>query len=121
MKLNNQQISWWDETRDAGDYLNSPILDVDTGFGGNGSEPDNCLLDGPFANSTVHLGPSTNVTAEGFCLKRKVNETFALGAAQSIVDGCMNITDYADAGIWCIGDKPHTSYVLPALSFISPL
>ena len=104
--------SWWDETRDAGNYINSPILDPVSGFGGNGSSVDLCVVDGPFANSTVHLGPADSDTPAGFCLKRRVNETFAAGAAQSIVDGCMNITDYANACIWCIGVSPHTAYVI---------
>lgn len=95
--------------------MNSPILDATTGFGGNGSATDHCVVDGPFANSTCHVGPLTSYNPDGFCLKRKVNETFSIGAAQSIIDGCMNITDYADAGIWCIGDAPHTAYV-PTLS-----
>ena len=107
--------SWWDETRDAGNYINSPILDPVSGFGGNGSSVDLCVVDGPFANSTVHLGPADSDTPAGFCLKRKVNEVFAAGAAQSVIDGCMNITDYANACIWCIGVSPHTAYVISAL------
>lgn len=108
---NHLSYSWWDETRDAGNYINSPILDASTGFGGNGSAADYCVVDGPFANSTCHVGPLTSSTPEGFCLMRKINEDLSIGAAQSIVDGCMNITDYADAGIWCIGDQPHTACV----------
>ncbi|CZR51114.1 uncharacterized protein PAC_00989 [Phialocephala subalpina] len=111
---NRMQLHW---THDASltfhlltcNYINSPILDADTGFGGNGSSVDLCVVDGPFANSTVHVGPSTSDTPEGYCLKRKVNEVFAAGAAQSVIDGCMNITDYANACIWCIGASPHTA------------
>lgn len=101
--------SWWDETQDAGDYINSPILDPDTGFGGNGTGTDQCVTDGPFANSTLTVGPNTTYTPEGYCLKRHVNETFSAGAAADIISTCDNLTDYADAGIWCIGASPHTA------------
>ncbi|KAH7552005.1 hypothetical protein BM1_08867 [Bipolaris maydis] len=48
---------WWDETRDAGNFMGSPPLDPDTGFGGNGTDPDGCVMNGPFANTTLHIGP----------------------------------------------------------------
>ncbi|KAK7706673.1 hypothetical protein SLS64_007504 [Diaporthe eres] len=102
-------MTWWDETQDAGDYINSPILDPDTGFGGNGTGADQCVTDGPFANSTLTVGPNTTYTPEGYCLKRHVNETFSAGAAADIIATCDNLTDYADAGIWCIGASPHTA------------
>ena len=105
----NLFYSWWDETRDAGDYMNSPILDPDTGFGGNGTASTSCVIDGPWAKSTVHLGPNTTYTPEGFCLRRHVNNTYSAGAAESVVEGCMKITDYANACIWCIGASPHTA------------
>ncbi|KAF5603905.1 monophenol monooxygenase [Fusarium subglutinans] len=47
---------WWDETRDAGNFMDSPLLDPDTGFGGNGTGLENCVTDGPFANTTLHIG-----------------------------------------------------------------
>lgn len=106
--VSNEYCSWWDETKDAGNYTNSPILDPVTGFGGNGTD-DYCVTDGPFANSTLTVGPETSYTPEGFCLKRNVNETYSAGAAESIIDVCNNLTTYSDAGIWCIGASPHTA------------
>lgn len=102
-------MTWWDETKDAGNYTNSPVLDPDTGFGGNGTGTDHCVTDGPFANSTLTVGPETAFTPEGFCLKRNVNETYSAGAAEVIVETCNNLTSYANAAIWCIGASPHTA------------
>lgn len=59
-----RSCSWWDETQDAGDYINPPILDPDPGFGGNGTGADQCVTDGPFANSTLTVGP-TRPTHQG--------------------------------------------------------
>ncbi|KAF4417048.1 monophenol monooxygenase [Fusarium acutatum] len=53
---------WWDETRDAGNFMDSPLLDPDTGFGGNRTGPDNCVTDGPFANTALHIVNQINST-----------------------------------------------------------
>jgi tyrosinase len=95
--------------RDAGNHTNSPVLDPVTGFGGNGTGTDFCVTGGPFANSTLTVGPETSCTPEGFCPKRKVNETYSAGAAESIIDTSNNLTNYANAAIWCIGASPHTA------------
>ncbi|KAI1064257.1 hypothetical protein LB506_008053, partial [Fusarium annulatum] len=54
----------WDESRDAGNFMDSPLLDPDTGFGANGT--------GPFANATLHIGPGQILSDH--CLSRKVSE-----------------------------------------------
>ncbi|KAF9553546.1 tyrosinase [Agrocybe pediades] len=87
---------YWDWTLDSGsdeDFLNSPIWDPETGFGGNGVpgtytlppygndsriRPDEfvgCVQDGPFADYTLSLGPGKLVT--NHCLVRGFNSTAA--------------------------------------------
>jgi tyrosinase len=56
--------SYWDWTLDASGMIDSPIWSVDSGFGGNGSDPDGCLKDGPFKNMTPQF-------PEPHCLKRQ--------------------------------------------------
>ncbi|KAI1864519.1 uncharacterized protein JN550_008806 [Neoarthrinium moseri] len=89
---------YWDWTLDAGspyDFVNSPVFDAKTGFGGNGalvpgnfSNPDpdvllispldlpdhsggGCIDDGPFAGLSTYLGPFANVTGTSpYCVRR---------------------------------------------------
>lgn len=79
-------FSWWDETRDAGNFMASPLLDLDTGFGGNGTGPDGCVTDGPFANTTLHIGPG--YLNQDHCLSRKVNEFNSTLANKTYVQRC---------------------------------
>lgn len=88
------QCSWWDETRDAGNFTASPLLDPDTGFGGNGSGPDDCITDGPFANVTLHIGPGQNVTDH--CLSRKINEFNSTLGNETYVQAAHDTPTYLD-------------------------
>ncbi|EUC28442.1 hypothetical protein COCCADRAFT_109170, partial [Bipolaris zeicola 26-R-13] len=85
---------WWDETRDAGNFMDSPLLDPDTGFGGNGTGPDGCVTDGPFANTTLHIGPGQTLTEH--CLSRSVEETNSTLANETYVEHCHNLNTYLD-------------------------
>ncbi|SCN91481.1 related to monophenol monooxygenase [Fusarium fujikuroi] len=86
--------SWWDETRDAGNFIDSPLLDPDTGFGGNGTGPHHCVIDGPFANTTLHIGPGQSVSDH--CLSRKVNEFNSTLGNETYVHECHSKTTYLD-------------------------
>ncbi|CAI4211725.1 unnamed protein product [Parascedosporium putredinis] len=46
---------YWDETREAGNFIKSTIFESGLGFGGFGSDLKGCIEDGPFANLTNAL------------------------------------------------------------------
>ncbi|EWG48604.1 hypothetical protein FVEG_08309 [Fusarium verticillioides 7600] len=83
---------WWDETRDAGNFMDSPLLDPETGFGGNGTGPDNCVTDGPFENTTLLIGPGQTLTDH--CLSRKVNEINSTLGNETYVQECHDKSTY---------------------------
>ncbi|KAG9496459.1 hypothetical protein J7337_013047 [Fusarium musae] len=87
-------VSWWDETRDAGNFMNLPALDPETGLGGNGTGPDNCVTDGPFANSTLDIGPGQTLTDH--FLSRKVNEINSTLGNETYVQECHDRSTYLD-------------------------
>ncbi|PVH71340.1 Di-copper centre-containing protein [Cadophora sp. DSE1049] len=62
---------YWDEVRDAGNFTSSIVFDVAT-FGGDGAGTTDCVVDGPFANYTLHVGPSHENTAH--CLTRNISD-----------------------------------------------
>lgn len=97
---------YWHEPMDAGNFMNSVVLDPVTGFGGNGSSVDLCITDGPFKDYVNPIGPYWANTDH--CLKRKVNETFSARGAQHFVDDCMACPDY-ECARQCIQDRPHAS------------
>ncbi|KAF5643351.1 monophenol monooxygenase [Fusarium tjaetaba] len=102
--MNAMHQVWWDETRDAGNFMDSPLLDPDTGFGGNGTGPDNCVTDGPFANTTLHIGPGQTLTDH--CLSRKVNEINSTLGNETYVQECHDKSTYLD--FWeATGFKTH--------------
>ncbi|KAK2805503.1 hypothetical protein FQN51_000329 [Onygenales sp. PD_10] len=86
---------YWDWTLDVVDpdsFPKSPVFDAQFGFGGNGpwiegnaSDPMNvpgrtgggCVLDGPFKDMTVHLGPQDSVEDNPRCLSRDLSPYFA--------------------------------------------
>ena len=81
-------IPWWDEALDAasGDFFQSDMWE-DQWLGGNGSSVDNCVVSGPFANRTEHVGPLETTT--DYCFARKFNQTKGLSyGARSNVDAC---------------------------------
>ncbi|EXL68034.1 hypothetical protein FOPG_15880 [Fusarium oxysporum f. sp. conglutinans race 2 54008] len=92
--INGTFTSWWDETRDAGNFMGSPLLDPHTGFGGNGTDPDGCVIDGPFANTTLHIGPGQTLKAH--CLSRSVNEKNSTLGNETYIQQCHNKSSYRD-------------------------
>lgn len=87
-------FSWWDETRDAGNFMASPLLDPKTGFGGNGTGPDNCVTNGPFANTTLHIGPGHDATEH--CLSRKVSEFNSTLGNETYVQAAHELSTYLE-------------------------
>ena len=78
------------------DLRDSPIFDPVTGFGGNGQPGvpltpptesrfevpggtgGGCVLDGPFVNLTLNIGPGDSLTYNPRCLSRSINPTMAM-------------------------------------------
>ncbi|RGP63201.1 amino acid transporter [Fusarium sporotrichioides] len=99
---------YWDEPLDAGNLTASIMFDpeADTSFGGNGTGPNSCVQDGPFANTTLHIQDDLSYTET--CLRRIFDDKqFSLGA-QSAVDECMAKETFID--FWhCIERGPHSA------------
>lgn len=72
--------------------MGSPLLDPNTGFGGNGTGPDGCVADGPFANTTLRIGPGQTLTDH--CLSRSVNEVNSTLGNETYVQHCDNLPSY---------------------------
>ncbi|KAF8463421.1 hypothetical protein BDZ91DRAFT_682722 [Kalaharituber pfeilii] len=89
---------YWNWTLDSGpgkDVRDSPVFDPITGFGGNGkvgpsalnitaSRPfieggtgGGCVVDGPFKDMKLNVGPGPIVTLNTRCLSRSINPTLA--------------------------------------------
>ncbi|SPO04626.1 uncharacterized protein DNG_07311 [Cephalotrichum gorgonifer] len=95
---------YWDEARDAGNFVGSVVLDPVTGFGGTGVGEDNCVEDGPFAGYVNGLGPGYKVGDN--CLYRDVNDTLSAMAAREYIDWCYKKDNFVD--FWrCAELAPH--------------
>lgn len=85
---------YWDWTLDtpAEKFTKSPVFDPVQGFGGNGPlvpiDPTNpnevpgrtgggCVIDGPFKNYTVQLGPADNLKSNPRCMTRDLAPYYA--------------------------------------------
>ncbi|KAK4098878.1 Di-copper centre-containing protein [Parathielavia hyrcaniae] len=95
---------YWDETRDAGRFTQSVVLEPITGFGGDGMGDEGCIADGPFANYTNNLGPGYRI--EEHCIYRSINDTLSRMASQRFIDECNEETTFED--FWpCSEQEPH--------------
>ncbi|KAK0752696.1 hypothetical protein B0T18DRAFT_450835 [Schizothecium vesticola] len=99
---------YWDETRDAGKFYKSDVLDPVTGFGGNGVGANGCIVDGPFANFTNNLGPGYRVGDSLNCINRFVNDAISVMAGQEYLDFCLKKKTYVDFWL-CAENAPHRS------------
>jgi hypothetical protein len=101
-----KQIRYWEEILDTGNLTASPIFDTTYGFGGDGSGNDSCITDGPFANTTLHLGPIYEVTDH--CISRSLNSVAIAWANQTYLDECYAAQNYSVA--WPLfSSHPHTA------------
>ncbi|KAL1880128.1 hypothetical protein Daus18300_001491 [Diaporthe australafricana] len=106
---------YWDEQRDsdAGPIEDASVFGSDDlSFGSNGREGDRCVVDGPFANSTLRLDQAWGVIDyEEYCLGRNFSSPdtgYWAWANSTFADTCFAATTYDDA--WsCYSVKPHSS------------
>jgi len=70
---------YWDEQRDADASTSLAAASIwgsdDLSFGSNGQSSDGCVVDGPFANTTLHLSQQWGVNNyTSYCLGRSFDE-----------------------------------------------
>lgn len=97
---------YWEELLDSDNLTASAIFDTEYGFGGNGNGTDECIIDGPFANITLHLGPIYEVTDH--CISRSLNSDAIKWANQTYLDIVFAAQNYSAA--WPLFSSwPHTA------------
>src|SRR5689334_5211444 len=95
---------YWEEQEDVGAFSKSVVLDPVTGFGGDGTGPRGCIVDGPFANYTNPIGPGYLISDH--CIDRQISDRASNAAAPRVVEACMNTTSFMT--FWpCIEGGPH--------------
>lgn len=97
-------ISYWDEPRDAGKFSASPVFDPELGFGGSGKGAQSCVMDGPFANLTVKIGPGFKSAPR--CVNRKITDVLSSACGTKYVEAATNGTTYTEA-LDAIYSGPH--------------
>ncbi|KAI5918894.1 Di-copper centre-containing protein [Camillea tinctor] len=97
-------LPYWDEPLDVGHLNQSALFDAELGFGGNGTGRDGCIVDGPFANLTLHF--KEDLTTSDYCISRRFNDRAFSSAAKENVDTCFEKKTFVDA--WrCYEGQPH--------------
>jgi len=90
-------IPWWDETRDAGNFHNSPMF-TNAYFGAaplkTSSGQGTCLYNGAFAQFQAHIGPGSSYTTH--CISRAVDEGLSSAITSSFVNTCASHPNYVD-------------------------
>ncbi|PSR88711.1 tyrosinase [Coniella lustricola] len=86
-------MSWWDEEADAnaGKLFQSEMWSANS-FGGNGTGADLCLMDGAFANTTMHIGPGLEDSS--YCLYRDQTAEFVQYMGTDKLTECKSHNDY---------------------------
>jgi tyrosinase len=102
----NRAFTWWDETKDAGQFAKSTIFTPE--FFGSLPGPTNgagtCIRDGAFKDITLHIGPGSGQSDH--CLSRAVDETATAQCSKDFENYCMSRSSYPDfESCWEFG--PH--------------
>jgi tyrosinase len=100
----NTLLRYWDEPRDAGNFLKSPVFDTTLGFGGTGSGTGACVQNGPFKNMTVNIGPG--FTTQPRCVNRQITNALSSLVNKAAVDKAIAPSTYEEAWI-SIYNGPH--------------
>jgi len=101
-------MTWWDETKDAGNFHNA-VLFTNTAYFGHAvlktaSGQGTCITSGAFANTVLDIGPGQGNGAH--CLSRAVDESLSAAITQSFVNQCNSYSNYTD--MWkCNFYGPH--------------
>lgn len=87
--------SWWDETKDAGKFSASKMFSDRLAFGGDGVGPNNCVIDGPYANLTVNIGKG--FLTQPRCVNRKITDIFSTNCSAAAVEIAISGNTYDEA------------------------
>lgn len=107
-------LPYWHEQRDFEVYGSIEEASVwgsdEYSFGTSGvntTNGTNCVIDGPFANTTLHIDQFYGVDYYyDYCLAREFNQTAWESVNQTYVDECYLLDDYNDAN-FCYVQNPH--------------
>lgn len=93
---------YWDEQRDADNSTSVADASIwgsgNLSFGSDGRASDGCVVDGPFANTTLHLDQAWGVTNyTSYCLSRSFGDEYWAWANSSYADACMAESNYSEA------------------------
>ncbi|KAF2270326.1 Di-copper centre-containing protein [Lojkania enalia] len=97
---------YWNESLDAGNFSSSIILDPEVGFGGNGTGPLNCIVDGPFKDYVNPIGPGQ--TFSDHCIDRIISDCASEMAGRQSIDQCMRMQNFSAFGP-CLEGMPHVA------------
>ena len=86
---------YWDEVAEAGRFTDSVVFDAEIGFGGDGVGAGRCVVDGLFANHTLHVGPGPR--NEPHCLTRRISSLLSLGSSAANVTACLSLPTFREA------------------------
>ncbi|KAI8627641.1 amino acid transporter [Xylariaceae sp. FL1651] len=95
--------SVWNEPADVGALPQAAIFNAVVGYGGDGSDSNGCITDGPFVNTVLHI--KEDLSTGDFCLSRAFNETYFNLAVQTNVDMCMEMATFTGVSD-CLGGNP---------------
>ncbi|KAK3368749.1 hypothetical protein B0H63DRAFT_535229 [Podospora didyma] len=102
----NGPMPYWNEVADVDDLNNALVLDVKTGFGGNGEGPNHCVADGPFVNLRFQFKEDLTIAESPSCLVRNISDCSFTGASRTNLDACLAARTYDE--VWhCLEAKPH--------------
>lgn len=89
---------YWPELTDseAAPVQDAPVFDPVTGFGGNGTGPNLCAADGPFADLALRIN-DTGFAVPDYCLSRNFSQAGFDLANSTYLDVCMAKETYVDA------------------------
>lgn len=102
-------MTWWDEVQDAdaGDFFRSDMWTAEY-FGSMNLDENQCVIDGAFANTTVHIGPLLENTDH--CFYRGFDPTFAELCTSEKVAACTQHNDFYDF-TYCMALNPGGPHV----------
>ncbi|KAM5352194.1 hypothetical protein ACJ41O_004917 [Fusarium nematophilum] len=87
--------NWALDSKSVDGFLNSPVFDRATGFGG-------CIVDGPFMKGkfAVNMGPGLTTAYNPRCLTRDIAPEFAISKlSQAVVDWTLKAKDFYEFDI----------------------
>ncbi|GAP88085.1 putative amino acid transporter [Rosellinia necatrix] len=99
-------LPYWDEPSDVGNIAGSPLFTEEPGFGGDGTGSDDCIADGPFADTTLHF--KEDLTTSDYCISRALNDRGFNSGTRANAEACLQKDNFEDA--WeCLEGNPHNA------------